>query len=74
MKEGVGFEKGFTKGNFSNEVPSPKPELQVVVPKSPEVERMPPDMAELNIDDFLKRQQEEDEKRSDTEKKPRFDA
>ena len=74
MNEGVNFERGPIKGFSEQETPPEEPELQVGVPSAPEIKRMPPDMAEVDIDEFLKRQQEEDERKRDEEKKPRFDA
>ncbi|MHB0865591.1 MAG: hypothetical protein ACYC1Y_01690 [Minisyncoccota bacterium] len=74
MNEGMNFERGLTRRFSEHETPPEKPELQVIVPKTPEIKRMPPDMAEVDIDEFLKRQQEEDERKRGEEKKPLFDA
>lgn len=42
----------------------PGPELQIV-PQTPEVKRIPPEMAEINIDEFLKQQGEIDKQKRD---------
>ncbi|RJQ34399.1 hypothetical protein C4556_02670 [Candidatus Parcubacteria bacterium] len=40
------------------------PELQIV-PHEPEVRRIPPDMTNVNVDDFLKKQRQKDKKRDE---------
>ena len=40
------------------------PELQIV-PHEPEVRRIPPDMADVSVDDFLEKQRQKDKKRDE---------
>ena len=40
------------------------PELQIV-PHEPEIRKIPPDMTNVSVDDFLKKQRQEDKKRDE---------
>lgn len=47
------------------ENPLPQPEVQIIPKQTPEIKRIPPDIAQTDVDDFLNRQQKEDERKKD---------
>ena len=61
------FRRSSQEKQFDQETPGPAPELQIVQ-QTPEITRIPGDVANMNIGEFLDKQDEIDKQKKEKEK------